>query len=87
MKGIDNLLLPLTDRIGAPSELIAHPLFDYTSVLKLVSLQATILQQSPELQSIMGEVNITDAEGLDIMVHLSENNTSTGSDGSVKCGK
>lgn len=86
MKGINDLLIPLLDMIEAPSELIAHPQFDYTKIIRLASLQATIPQYPPELQYIMGDVHITDVEGLKLMAQLSNNNRSAGSDRSVKDG-
>lgn len=84
INGIDDLLLLLLDNIDAPSELIAHPHFDYTEMLRLASLRAIILQYDLELQSIIKYVSITDVEGLKLMAQLSNNNASAGSDRSVK---
>ena len=86
MKGTDDLLLPILDRTMVPAEITAHLHFDYTTMRRLESLQDTILQYPPELLYLMGKVKVTDEEGLELMVQLSANNASAGSDGSVKNG-
>ena len=86
MKRTDDLLLPILDRTMVTAEITAHLHFDYTTMRRLESLQDTILQYPPELLYLMGKVQVTDEEGLELMVQLSANNASAGSDGSVKNG-
>ena len=86
MKGIDDVLHPLHGNITDPLSITAHPLFQYSTMPRLSSLQDTLLQYPPELLSLIGHCPVTDKDGYTIMTQLGLNNASAGSDGSVKDG-
>ena len=53
---------------------------------KYDTLNDTLSQYPPELMAILGDISITDAEGLEMMRQIDSNNACAGSDGSVKDG-
>lgn len=61
-------------------------LYDYSTIIRQSSLQQTLMIYPPELLSIIGNANILDEEGCQIMKQLGQNNVSARSDGSVKDG-
>ena len=86
MKGIDEVTHPLIGTIYTPSSSTIYPLFNYSLMSRKSSLHASMLQYPPELLSLLGHCHITDTDVQDIMERLGHNNTSAGSDGSVKDG-
>ena len=70
MKGIDDVLCPLHGTIAPPHSIQAHPLFQYATMSRLSSLQATLLQYPPERLSLLGHCPVTDKDGRIIMTHL-----------------
>jgi len=70
MKGINDVLHPLTGTITAPPSLTTHPLFNYVSMTRMSSLLDTFLQYHPELLSLLRDCPITYIEDHIIMEQL-----------------
>ena len=70
MKGIDDILVPITTEVDNIRDQIAHPLFDHSTMVKKDSLQNTLVNYPHELLDILGQTNITDEESLSMMTHL-----------------
>ena len=67
MKGIDDLLHPVTSCPQNSYGQLAFPTFNYLGMAKLHTLKATIQQYPTELLSLLGDINISDEDGWDII--------------------
>ena len=74
MKGSNDILEPTAPK-GNIVDHILYSIFEYNTMTKRDSLRATISQYPPELLALLGSVTITDKEGLELMRHMSTNNT------------
>ena len=84
MKGINDLLEPVTETQPNCYGQIAFPSFNYHGMTNGSSLMDTIGQYPPELLSLLGGTNISDEAGHNMMQCIRTNRASAGSDGSVK---
>ena len=86
MQGIQDLLQPITTHPQNVYGMTAYPAFQYHHMIKKSTLMETIGQYPPELLSLLGNSNIPDTDGRQIMECIQQNRASAGSDGSVKDG-
>ena len=86
MKGLQDLLQPITTHPHNVYGLTAYPTFQYHHMIKKSTLMDTIGQYPTELLSLLGNSTISDTDGQRIMECIQQDRASAGSDGSVKDG-
>ena len=87
MKGIYDLLQPVTVTTRNCFVRVVFPPFNYKWMTKQSSLIATIRQYPQELLLLFGGIHISDVDDREILRCIKHNKVYAGSDGSLKDGK